>query len=207
MRLTAFACALLLSASVTAQEAPSFPQTDLVQVQIDGQLNVRSGPSTEAPRVTRVASGEILRRVACEATTEDEAWCEIEFIDGSLEGWASARFLTPWYGADPAVLDTPVIAAAKTFDMGRASDLSGTLAQGETIDVQVKVAAEADAQISLDAPDGFGLAVFEPSGKKIDASKTAEDLDVMLMKAGTLTIRIADLGGTGGAWTLTVQRN
>ena len=207
MRVTALICVLLSPASVMAQEPPSFPQTDLVQVKIDGQLNVRTGPSAEAPRVTRVASGEILRRVACEATSEDEAWCEIELLDGSLEGWTSAKFLAPWYGADPAVLDTPVIAARKTFVMGRAVDLSGTLAQGETIDVQVDVAAEADAQISLDAPNGFGIAVFEPSGAQIDASKTSEDLDVMLTTAGTLTIRIADLGGTGGAWTLTVVRH
>lgn len=91
----AFAALLMAVAMpVSAQETDGFPGTDFVSVEIDGSLNLRAGPTTDSERLTRLDNGTLLRRVECQPGAEED-WCEVETLDGSLEGWVAVRFLRP----------------------------------------------------------------------------------------------------------------
>ena len=117
-----------------------------------------------AARVTRLNNGAVLRRVAC-LQIEDEDWCEIETLDGSLEGWASAVYLRPWFGADPAVLETLALPAGETVSLALPGGTTGVLKPGEIIDVQIEASAETAISFYFDGPEGVEMAIFEQQGE------------------------------------------
>ncbi len=204
MRMFSTAAIMLAATCGHGQDAQTLLQRPLAVVSIDGSLNIRSGPAQNAARVTRLNNGAVLRRVAC-LQIEDEDWCEIETLDGSLEGWASAVYLRPWFGADPAVLETLALPAGETVSLALPGGTTGVLKPGEIIDVQIEASAETAISFYFDGPEGVEMAIFEQQGNLITAVSSDTKQDAMLTSAGALVARVADLNGQGGAWNLTVQ--
>ncbi|MCC1493737.1 SH3 domain-containing protein [Cognatishimia sp. F0-27] len=205
-------CALLLAAAspVAAQdttlpavEAPALPDTDFVIVRIDGSLNLRTGPSADAPRLRRMARDTILRRIDCIAGSE-EAWCEVETLDGALEGWAAARFLVPWRGADPAALDSPTVAPTERLEIEAPGRFAASVEGGEIFDLLLSVPQDQTIALAVDAPDGIGTAIFAPDGRRIETGQGAAAFSVVLLSGDVLLVRFVDTDGQGGMWRLDV---
>ncbi|MDK3073556.1 META domain-containing protein [Sedimentitalea sp. JM2-8] len=77
-----------------AEDAPSVFDAGYVNTHgLSGPLNIRGGPGTDQPVVTRVLPGTLLRNLGCK-TGADHDWCNIAFIDASgISGWAAAEYL------------------------------------------------------------------------------------------------------------------
>ncbi|OWU70495.1 SH3 domain-containing protein [Marinibacterium profundimaris] len=179
------------------------PDTDFVVVRIDGSVNMRAGPTTEANRLQRVPDGTLLRRVACEAGT-DESWCEVELADGSLAGWVAARFLMPWYGADPFALESAAIPSDRRIEVRGEGAYSGTLAKGEILDLMLSPPADAVVGVTLEAAASIGTTAFSQDAAPLASGRGTSELAVLLPEGGKLLIRIADMVGDGGNWKLDV---
>ena len=188
---------------VLAQETDGFPETDFVSVQIDGALNLRAGPTTDSERLTRLDNGTLLRRVECQPGAEED-WCEVETLDGSLEGWAAVRFLSPHYGADPAALESPTVAASERFEFDAPTRFATSLEAGEIFDLLLTVPPERQITIAVQADDGVGTAVFDENGELIGSGQGAVAFDVVLLSGNQVLLRFAEMAGLGGDWSLDV---
>ncbi|MBF9032420.1 SH3 domain-containing protein [Rhodobacterales bacterium HKCCE3408] len=132
MRPAVVALALIAVDPVAAQGiADAGP--DIVVVAGEG-INLRTGPSTEDARVTRLDQGTVLLNLGCEAF-EEEWWCQVEATDGAYAGWISGRFLV-----DAALTETPAttpLVPTQTRQVEIAADgtadLLETLAEDETL--------------------------------------------------------------------------
>lgn len=197
--------ALFLAGSlpVMAQETAPLPDTDFVSVRIDGTLNLRAGPSADAERLTRLGDGTLLRRVVCQ-TGPEEDWCEVETLDGSIEGWAAVRFLRPHYGADPAALQSPAVAASERFASDVPARFATRLEPGEIFDLVLRVSPEQDITITIQADDSVGTAVFDGSGALIGADQGATEFAVAVLTGDQVLVRFAEMSGEGGEWSLDV---
>ncbi|WP_213548715.1 SH3 domain-containing protein [Vannielia litorea] len=68
---------------------------DFYEVSVGGgdTLNMRAGPSTGEPVVTKLASGTQVRNLGCQMS-EGQRWCRIATLaDPGYEGWAAGRYL------------------------------------------------------------------------------------------------------------------
>ncbi len=82
---------------------------DFFEVSVGGgdTLNMRSGPSTGAAIVTRLASGTQVRNLGCEMA-EGQRWCRIATLaDPGFEGWAAGRYLIEGSGQAAQMPATP----------------------------------------------------------------------------------------------------
>ncbi len=62
-------------------------------VQAGDALNMRRGPSTKEPVVTRFKNGDVLRNTGCRMA-DGQRWCAVERPeDPSVAGWVAGRFL------------------------------------------------------------------------------------------------------------------
>jgi uncharacterized protein YraI len=55
-------------------------------------LNLRSGPSTRYPVVSKLNNGKVLQNRGCRMTGEDR-WCQIRATNSGATGWVAGRFL------------------------------------------------------------------------------------------------------------------
>ena len=203
MRVAVFAVLVASGSLLWAQDATQFPETDIVAVAIDGSLNLRAGPTTESERLTRLEDGSLIRRIEC-LSEADEAWCEVETLDGSIEGWAAARFLRSWYGADPAALETPTLAADDRLSVEAPGRFAGTLERGKVFDLIVDVPADRQIAISVETTGGIGFTVFATDGSVIETGRDTADLSLVSLSDDNLMIRFADVSGEPGDWSLDV---
>lgn len=194
----------LFASPVVAQDAATLNAHDFIAVAIEGSLNVRAGPTKEAERMTPLPDGTVLRRIECNAHT-DEHWCEIETLDGATEGWAAARFLVPYTGADPLALTDAAIPADIVEQIGESGAISGRLEPGELLDVPFAVPVDRVVTVTLDAPDGFGSAIFADDGTPLAQGNSDTNMVVVFPDGGDVFIRVADMVGTGGDWSLDVR--
>ncbi|MFC3613321.1 SH3 domain-containing protein [Lutimaribacter marinistellae] len=197
--------ALLLAGTmpVLAQETDGFPETDFVSVQIDGSLNLRAGPTTDSERLARLDSGTLLRRVDCLPGPEED-WCEVETLDGSIEGWAAVRFLRPHLGADPAALESPTVAASERFEFEAPARFATSLKAGEIFDLLLTVPPERQITISIQADDTVGTAVFDEVGDLLGSGQGTTEFEVVLLSGKQVLVRFAEMAGEGGDWSLDV---
>lgn len=56
-------------------------------------LNIRSGPHTRYPAISRAANGELAQNRGCRMTGPDR-WCSVRFDGSGQQGWVAGRFLT-----------------------------------------------------------------------------------------------------------------
>lgn len=56
-------------------------------------LNIRSGPHTRYPAISRAANGELAQNRGCRMTGPDR-WCNVRFDGSGQQGWVAGRFLT-----------------------------------------------------------------------------------------------------------------
>ncbi|MAM62447.1 SH3 domain-containing protein [uncultured Maritimibacter sp.] len=165
MKLVAALLSLLVMSGAALSQSGSqdpdtyLPDTDFVVIRADGSVNMRAGPDTDANRIQRLPDGTLMRRVACEAGA-DESWCEVELADGSLEGWVAARFLMPWYGADPFALESSAIPSDRRIEVRGEGAYVGTLAKGEILDLMLSAPAETVVEVALEAAASIGTTVF-----------------------------------------------
>lgn len=195
---------VLLGSPVIAQDAATLDQSDFVAVAIDGSVNMRAGPTTEAERMTRLSDGTILRRVGCGAHS-DEDWCEVETLDGATEGWVVARFLVPHAGADPLALSNAAFLPDEVMRMEDPGAISGVLEPGGIVDVPFTAPADSLVAVTLDAPAGIGSAVFAVDGTLLTQGDAGIEMAVVLPEGGDLVIRVVDTAGAGGNWTVGVR--
>ncbi|WP_236544433.1 SH3 domain-containing protein [Roseovarius atlanticus] len=179
------------------------PDTDFVVINIDGSVNMRAGPTTDATRLQRLPDGTLLRRVACQAGA-DEPWCEVELADGSLEGWVAARFLMAWYGADPFALESAAIPSDRRIEGRGEGSYAGALEKGEILDLMLSPPADTVVGVTLEAAVSIGTTVFSQDGAALASERGTSELAVLLPEGGKLLIRIADMLGDGGNWKLVV---
>lgn len=57
-----------------------------------GSLNLRAGPGTRYPRVSRLSNGEVLQNQGCRLTGS-ERWCAIRASHSGVRGWVAGRYL------------------------------------------------------------------------------------------------------------------
>lgn len=186
-----------------AQESETFPDTDFVSVRIDGSLNLRAGPTTDSERLTRVDDGTLLRRIECETGLEED-WCEVETLDGSLEGWAAVRFLRPHFGADPAALESPAVAASERFASEVPARFATSLEAGEIFDLVLTVLPEQQITIDVKADASVGTAIFDETGDLIGSGRGTVEFAVAVLSGNQILVRFAEMAGTGGDWSLEV---
>lgn len=203
MRLMLLALLTVMAPPAVSQDATALQDSDFVSVRIDGSLNLRAGPTTDAERLLRLEDGTILRRIGCQPGA-DEAWCEVETLDGAIEGWASARFLRPWRGADPAALDSPVITFDDRLSAEAPGRFAGKIEPGQIFDIVLKVPTESEARIALEAPSGVGMAVFASDGSVIETGRGSSEFAVVLLVGGEILVRLADMAGARADWSLDV---
>jgi hypothetical protein len=146
----------------------------------------------------------LLRRIGCE-TGPSESWCEVETLDGDIEGWAAARFLRPWFGADPAALESPSVAADERLTAEAPGRFAGRVERGEFIDLLLTAPMDREVTIAVDTRDGTGTALFAADGSRIDAREGTGNYTVVPLDGTEILVRIADMAGEGGNWSLDVS--
>ena len=67
-------------------------------------LNIRSGPHTRYPAISRAANGELAQNRGCRMTGGDR-WCNVRFDGSGQQGWVAGRFLIE--AAAPATATMP----------------------------------------------------------------------------------------------------
>lgn len=66
------------------------------------RLNIRSGPSGNAPALASLREGERVRNLGCQ-TVGDLTWCRVRTIERvEVTGWANAAYLRPGEGRPPS---------------------------------------------------------------------------------------------------------
>ena len=150
MKTGALLAALLTASSAIAQDAETLSSFDYARVEIDGALNMRDGLSTESDRISRLDSGQVVRVVTCQSRPEED-WCEVETAVGDKEGWVAARFLRPYFGADPAALEVYGLPAEETRKIEGPGTLRGRLAEGGSIDLVLILPPDALLVLDLTA--------------------------------------------------------
>ncbi|NDR57385.1 META domain-containing protein [Aliiruegeria sabulilitoris] len=131
-----------------AELAASVFDIDFVTVDgLSGPLNIRQAPGTDAPLVTRVLPGTLLRNQGCEVGDTYD-WCNITFLDASgTTGWAATEYLRP----APAA----VRAQQGLFDNIGTLDCRGSV-KGEV--------ALCDYGVARDGDHSAVLVIYDPDG-------------------------------------------
>lgn len=207
---TLIGLALLAPGFAVAQSEPQpLPTSAFVTVDIDGSLNLRLEPSTEAGRITRLADGTILRRVACglfDTTGEDASgWCEVETLDGATAGWASAAYLSPYAGADPAALTNLAIAPDRREETGP-GPLSGALPAAGIVDHVIAVPEGTVLKIVAELlPETAVASLLDAEGTILGRpDQSSGPVEIEFTSAGTAVLRLLDTGGTDGLYAFTL---
>lgn len=73
-------------------------------LQAGSALNIRSGPHTRYPVISRAANGEVAQNRGCRMTGGDR-WCNVRFDGSGQQGWVAGRFLIE--AAAPAAAMVP----------------------------------------------------------------------------------------------------
>lgn len=71
---------------------------------VTDSLNVREGPDTRYPSVSRLANGEVLQNRGCRMTGQ-ERWCDVRTVGSGVSGWVAGRYLSE--AAAPATAAMP----------------------------------------------------------------------------------------------------
>ncbi|WP_343503740.1 SH3 domain-containing protein [Alloyangia pacifica] len=195
--------ALPLAAPLQAQPTPP-PQSAFVYVTSDGSLRMRGAPSTEAPVITELDPGALLRNLGC--VEDPQPWCQLQSLDGARAGWVAAGYLAPFAGADPAALSSPAVPATETAQLELRGGLTyGTLAAGGILDLITSAPADQAVTLSLEAPGNIGFAAFVRPATLLARGDAAAPITLVLPEGGDLLIRLADRSGAGGDWQLLIS--
>lgn len=197
--------AIAAPAALLAQASADPPTTPFVRVEIDGALNLRPEPSTQADRITRFADGSLLRNLGC-GTYEARAWCEVETVLGGVAGWAAAEFLAPYAGADPAALMTPNVPADIVADAAYGR-LAGAIASASIIDYRLRVAAGGLLTVEpVEQPDGTIVLLFDPEGRILAELEPADAAAVLEFGEGAdVLLRLVETLGVGGDYAVNLR--
>lgn len=85
-------------------------------------VNLRSGPHTRYPAVSRAANGELARNRGCRMTGPDR-WCDVRFQGSGQQGWVAGRYLI-----EAAAPDAPEMPAGGPVGNGTSFDATGDVA-------------------------------------------------------------------------------
>lgn len=195
--------AALMPSLASAQSVAPILVTDFVAVSIEGSVNLRAGPTTASERLARLEDATLLRRVDCERIAE-ETWCEVETLDAGLEGWIAAEFLVPWFGADPAALDTPAVGADQMAEIEIPGRYGGTLGRGQIVDLLFSLEADGVIEVTVLADDGVGFALFDAEAERLLTARGASGPLSTETGRGDMLLRLADMTGRGGDWEIAV---
>ncbi len=200
--------AALISIATVAAEAQTempWPDTPFVEVRTDSALNLRRAPSTEAERITRFADGTMLRRIDCLAI-EGRHWCEVEIVGGGIAGWAAAEYLAAYYGADPAALMMPAVAADSVTDTS-GGRLAGTLPPAAIHDFRISVGAATTLSIAPVAiPSGVTVIVFGSDGQALtELTSEAAAKSLEFLSGDQVLVRLVEMAGRGGDYDLELR--
>ncbi|MBE9638485.1 SH3 domain-containing protein [Salipiger mangrovisoli] len=203
LRILLLASLFAAPALAPAQEAPPLPQSSFVYVTSEGTLRLRHAPSTDAPVITELDPGALLRNLGCAAAPDP--WCQVQSLDGAQAGWVAASYLAPFAGADPAALSSPAVSATETRQLDlRAGLLFGTLAPGGIHDLITAAPPDQAVTLSLDAPGNIGIAAFVRPATLLARGDPGTPLSLVLPEGGDLLIRLVDRSGAGGDWRLSI---
>ncbi|MCT4371522.1 SH3 domain-containing protein [Yangia mangrovi] len=165
---------------------------------------MRGAPTTEAPVVTELDPGALLRNLGCVA--DPQPWCQLQSLDGARAGWVSAVYLAPFAGADPAALSSPSVAATETMQLELRGGLTqGTLGAGGILDLITSAPPDQAVTLSLDAPGNIGIAAFVRPATLLARGDAGAPITLVLPEGGDLLIRLADRSGAGGNWQLLIS--
>ncbi|WP_226622649.1 SH3 domain-containing protein [Alloyangia pacifica] len=202
--LRALLAALPLAAPLQAQPAPVLPQTDFVYVTSEGTLRMRGAPSTEAPVITELDPGALLRNLGC--VSDPQPWCQLQSLDGARAGWVAAGYLASFAGADPAALASPDVPATEIRNMEMGGGLLyGTLPPAGILDLVTSAPADEAVTLTLDAPGNIGLAAFVRPATLLARGDAGTPVTLVLPEGGELLLRLADRSGAGGDWQLRIS--
>jgi hypothetical protein len=94
-------------------------------------LNIRSGPHTRYPVLSRAANNELAQNRGCRMTGTDR-WCSVRFDGSGQRGWVAGRFLT-----EAAAPEAPQTPAGGPVGNGTPFDATGEIpcatAEGQTL--------------------------------------------------------------------------
>lgn len=158
--------------TTAAGQAEAFGYTNLGVAQVDGNLNVREAPGTEAEVV-----GKMPDNAGCEIIEEDGEWTKIK--SGKVEGYVKSEYLL---SGDEA--------------LAKAAEVKQTIATVNTTTLYVREEPNTDCKIITSMPIGEELEVVETleGWVKINVdsdegyvSSDYVDISVELPKAQTMT--------------------
>ena len=192
----------LFAASATAQTAhvPDDLGPEFLEVRIDGQLNLRIAPAEDGGRVGRLDDGTVLRNLGCGAFDAGR-WCQIETLDGSSAGWASADYLIESAYEDAEAMQPDRLRAASTKRVNLSSagapvQIRDTAPPEAPLDFLVRAEAGTFLDFSLvEAGAQVLVSVFEPDGELVYSSENdLRDFFGELRKPGDHVVRVLNRG-------------
>lgn len=139
------------------------------RIDVQGTLNVHSGPSTSAPTVAMVQRGMVVENRGCRYN-EGRMWGRI--ADGDATGWAAAEYLVE--AAGPAVMPSqPSPAEPTTETVGvqfaagaNGQQRTGTLTPGSAIRFILGAASGQTLQVSfVNTEPAIEYQIFLPNGR------------------------------------------
>lgn len=158
--------------TTAAGQAEAFGYTNLGLAQVDGNLNVRKAPGTEAEVV-----GKMPNNAGCEIIEEDGEWTKIK--SGKVEGYVKSEYLL---SGDEAV--------------AKAAEVKQTIATVNTTTLYVREAPNTECKIITSMPIGEELEVVETLEGWVKINVDSDegyvsadyvDISVELPKAQTMT--------------------
>lgn len=172
-----------------------------------GTLNLRSGPSSGASVVARLANGQNVRNLGCRMQ-EGRRWCRIATLaDPGYEGWAAGEFLIEGSN-DPATAMAPSAGSAQTDSMSTVvvrfpsgstgTEVSGSLEPGAS---RRYVLGAANGQfltvrLAAQGPDMY-YQIFNPDNSfLLDQMTAAQDYRGQLWQSGDHVIEVINRGAS-----------
>jgi len=158
--------------TTAAGQAEAFGYTNLGVAQVDGNLNVREAPGTEAEVV-----GKMPNNAGCEIIEEDGEWTKIK--SGKVEGYVKTEYLLSGEEA-----------------LAKAAEVKQTIATVNTTTLYVREQPNTDCKIITSMPIGEELEVVESLDGWVKINVDSDegyvssdyvDISVELPKAQTMT--------------------
>jgi uncharacterized protein YraI len=203
---------------VLAQADAAGPGTRVRVANTDGQsLNLRAGPSTDQPIVTKVASGETLTVTGPASVLGSTRWLPVRTAGGQ-SGWVSASYVI--VVGTPTPTPTRVVEGAPTLTLASASPTPSERRDGEKgrpVEVEAKLkfpevkgreqeitvwvtrngAPVPGALVTLETSDGDDEEHFRQLDPTNNEGWTRREFDVRHEK-GTVELQVEAVAPDGG---------
>lgn len=204
--------------------SPEVTGTASWRVDVNGSLNIHTGPSANAQIVAKLPNGMIVENRGCQEA-EGRTWCEV--ADGDASGWAARDYLVPVDGENMATADDgggAMAGAPSPSSMGEPETrtevvrfpagssgtyLDGSLTPGSSMRYVLGAANGQSLYVSFaDTDPSISYQIILPDGSfLLDMVSNTQPYEGQLFENGDHVIEVINRGDSTANYVLSVTIN